>query len=322
VPRATYFQLFDNFSNVQIARDAVRQALSPAGITALIINILRQVIRTQSVVSIPNPTAGQPALQIAVRASAGTVGQADLAGSATALATNMAGAASGGTGGAPLVYPSGTILGQLQSLAGTWQSSGASFGAVIEESALRNRFLEAASANIDQNPVAGARGAGAVYQALLRIVGASARAAANGSLEALFAQAIQPTMEAQASQLLSWVEAETQRHTTATGTGTNASAGAPNPALQAAVTQMEARMRTLLQNAQTASATASEEPATSSTAQPVNYTVQGLMGNNNTGGSGVRPDMMAGTDTMAGVATQFNNNLKRADEDAFSAKGV
>jgi hypothetical protein len=80
-------------------------------------------------------------------------------------------------------------------------------------------------------------------------------------------------------------------------------------------------MRQTLQNAQTAPATASEEPATGSTDQPVSYSVQGLMGNN-VAGSGVRADMMAGTDTMAGVATQFNQNLKLPTEEDFKAQGV
>jgi hypothetical protein len=232
------------------------------------------------------------------------------------------GGAGGGRAGPP-VYPSGTIMGQLQSLAATWQASGASFGALVEEGQVRARFLEAATVGIDTNPVSAARSAGGVYQAMYRVVSAAAQAAALRTMRELFGQAIRPTMEAQASQLLAWVEAETQRHTSVAGTGTNASPNTPpDPALLGAVQQMEGRMRQLLQNAQTASATASEEPATSSTDQPVNYTVQGLMGDNNTGASGVRPDMMAGTDTMAGVATQFNRNLKRPDEDDFSARGA
>ena len=337
LPRATYFELFDNLSNLQIARDAVTFALSPGGITRLLIAVLREVIRTRSIVTIPNPTAGQPDLNIAVTASAGATSQADMAAPATALATNMMGApagggGSGGGGGAggagggrarPPVYPSGTIMGQLQSLAATWQASGASFGSLIEEGQLRARFLEAATVGIDTNPVSAARSAGGIYQAMYRIVSAAAQAAALQIMRELFAQAIRPTMEAQANQLLAWVEAETQRHTSVAGTGTNASPNTPpDPALLSAVQQMEGRMRQLLQSAQTASATASEEPATSSTDQPVNYTVQGLMGDNNTGASGVRPDMMAGTDTMAGVATQFNRNLKRPDEDDFSARGA
>ena len=334
LPQATAFELFQNLSNYSIARTALTAAFSPNGISDLIIGILGRVIATKSIVEIPNPTAGQDPLRIAVEASPRMTSDASLAASASALATNMMGtpAAGGGgaapAGGAPAggappvpVYPSNTILRQLQTLSQGWAAGGASLGALADEGQIRARFLEAAVAGIDIVAPGTATSAGAIYRRMYRIVNGAARAAAMATVTELLGQAIRPTLEAQASQLLGWVEAETQAHTTATGTGTNANPNAPaSPALLAAVQQMEGRMRQSLQAAQTPAATGSEEPAPGTTDQPVLYTAQGLMGEN-AASTAVRPDMMTGTDTITGVVQQFNSRLKRSNERDFRAQG-
>jgi hypothetical protein len=152
---------------------------------------------------------------------------------------------------------------------------------------------------------------------MYQVVNGAAQAAATATVSELFGQSVRPTLEAQASQLLGWVEAETERHTTASGTGTSANPNAPaNPALLSAVQTMETRMRTELQAAQTPGATGSEEPAVGSTDQPVRYSSEGLMGDNSQS-SGVRADLLRGTDTIVGIVQQFNSRLKRPNERDF-----
>jgi hypothetical protein len=297
------------------------------------VRVLNEVVASNSIVEVPNPTAGQPAMRVAIEAAPGATGQAAIAGSAGTLATNMMGTggaaapaggatpAAAGTPGPARVYPSGTIMAQIQSVAQGWQTAGASLGSLGDEGEIRRRFMEAAVAGIETNPPSAATSAGGIYQRMYQVVRSSAEAAAIGTVIELFAQAIRPTLQAQVAQLLSWVEEETRRHTTAAGTGTNASPNTPaDPALLAAVQQIEQNMRQQLQSAQTPGATGSEEPAVGSTDQPVRYSVQGLMGDNNTGGAGVRADMMGGTDTISGVVQQFNANLKRPNEQDFVSR--
>jgi len=130
-----------------------------------------------------------------------------------------------------------------------------------------------------------------LYQQIYAMVGEVSRGVCQATVREFLTAQIGPLVQGQVSDLMSLVEREVDSHQTAVGTGTNAAPGTPpDPAVQAAVTVIEAQARAML-GPQTAGGT---------TSYNVSFTVQSQMGAN-AQSSSIR------TDQMTRVAASFNS---------------
>ncbi|MFO7678738.1 MAG: hypothetical protein R6X34_01685 [Chloroflexota bacterium] len=315
--QALRFQATRNLSNASIGRDVTAAELVPAQIQQILNSTFNQAATAaqQSTITIPFEETGGGSQTLSVTIDVGPV--VSSAASPLNAAANQAAAASvgapepvppGGRRRVPL-YPSETLIGRLTQMPGQWQNVSALMDSEVTQMGAR---LEAAitaalaatdvSSSVNDN-------VRQLYRVLYDLVNNVSTSVTQETLRAFLSGQIRPLMEQQVNELMSLVEAEVDSHQTAAGTGTNAAPGAPvDPALAAAVTQMEARARTMM-NPPT--------PAAGGTPNvPVTFTTNTLMGNN-AAGTDLRLDQ------MQRIADNFNTNpphLRHNDEEDFTVR--
>ena len=325
VPAVLRFEALQNLSNLSFAQEVTDSEMAAGSLETLLNNILSTSVFQQRIVTIPAST-GDMNVSINVASSVST--PAALTASATTIANSAMGQPVAPPAGArgrrtPTIYPSDTLLGQLQTLPATWRATANSMGDHVTAATISAKIQEAVVAALasgfDFSTVTSVRD---LYQQLLRLVTNVSKTAARNALREFMTEGIRPMMDTQVRSILSMVEAETQRQAsaTATGSGSSASPGTPrDPALVAAVQQMETAMRTQLQNQPlpttpaTATAAEREDPRVSQTgAQDVTYDVNSLMGDNALG-TGLRTDQMQRIVTLFNAQATLHNPATEED---------
>jgi hypothetical protein len=317
---ALHFEAFDNLSNLSIARNAVGAELSPDGIESILLVAFLEAISSaeQNTVTVTYPndqgvdTDIDVSIDVAPIVSSGT---SPLAASAAAAATSSVGQPQPpGDRGVPPLYPSDTLIGRLTSLPGDWESVPDLMAGQINE--MNTRILDGVTAILATSDIAAEvdDNVGQLYRYLYNMVTNVSESAALMTVREFLMEQISPLMETQVNELMTLVDAEIEAHHTAVGTGTDAAPDTPpDPALAAAVAQMEDTARTMLDPAAAVAA-----GAVAPTGHNVRFTVNALMGANSEGES-VR------TDQMQRIAENFNNNvpdLRHDDESEFSVRTV
>ena len=284
VDRILRFQTGRNLSNLGIARQVVPAELNPTQLASLLSSLTAEAAESaqQGTINVPyqNEVGRNASVDVNVNVAPG-VSQAGspLAASAAQAATASVGApTTPGSRGTSAIYPSNTLMSQLQALPGTWADLAAQMATVLSEmpdvidETVTNML---GATNISGNVNNSVRN---LYTELYNLVNNAAIAVSQTTMRNFLGDEIYPLIDQQLADIMTMVEAETARHTTATGTGTNAAPGAPViPGLMAAVQQMQATARTMLNPA---------APVAGGTAQQnVTYTMQTLMGANSEGTS-------------------------------------
>lgn len=315
--QALRFEATGNLSNVSIAQDVTEAELVPTQIQQILNSTFTQAANAaqQSTITIPYQESGGGSQSMSVSIDVGPV--VSSASSPLNAAANQAATASvgqpaavppGGRHRVPL-YPSDTLIGRLTQMPGQWQNVSALMNSEVTQMGTRlEQAVTAALAASDVSTSVNDSGR-QLYRVLYDLVNNVSTSVTQQTLRAFLSGQIRPLMEQQVNELMSLVEAEVDRHQTASGTGTNASPSAPvDPQLAAAVRQMEQRSRQMLNPL---------SPAGGDTPNvPVRFTTNTLMGDN-AAGTGLR------TDQMQRIADNFNANipnLRHNDEENFDAR--
>lgn len=314
VNQALRFEATRNLSNVTIAKDVTEAELLPGQIQRILNSTFNQAANSaqQGTITIPYQEEGggsqstTVSIDVAPVVSSATSplnAAANLA--ATAAVGQPAPAPPGGRRRLPL-YPSETLIGRLTQMPGQWQNVSALMDSEVSQ--MGDRLETAVMGALAASDISGNVNDSVrqLYRALYDLVNNVSASVTQETLRAFLSGQISPLMERQVNDLMSLVEAEVDRHQTASGTGTNAAPNAPaDPQLAAAVTQMEARARQMLNP---------PAPAAGGTPNvPVRFTTESLMGDN-AAGTGLRLDQ------MSQIAANFNANvpdLRRNNEEEF-----
>ena len=317
--RVVRFETGPNFSNVTIAENVITSELAVAAIQTILRSTFTQAATAAArpTISIPFTNSGGTADATSIR-----IDVAPVVGSATSplnTAANSAVAASVGTPEAtpprgrrtPPLYPSHTLIGRLTSMPGNWRTVANLMQTEIDQ--IPNKVQQAVTGILAGTDISSQvnNNVGQLYRVIYQMIQNVSTSVAQDTVRSFLSSQIRPFMDQQISDLLGWVDAEVQSHQTASGTGTNAAPNiAPDPALAAAVRQMEQQARQMLNP---------PAPAGGGTANaPVRFTTNSLMGNN-AAGTSLRSDQ------MTRIADNFNNNvphLRHNNEENFSARSI
>lgn len=317
--RVVNFQTSANFSNITIANNVINSELAVPAIQSILRSTFTQAATAaaQPTISIPFTNTGGSADSVSVSISVAPV--VSSAASPLNAAANSAVAASVGTPAAappsgrrtPPLYPSHTLIGRLTSLPGSWRTIANLMQNEIDQ--IPTKVQQAVSGILAGTDISGQvnNNVRSLYQVIYQMIQNVSTSVGQDTVRSFLSSQIRPLMDQQISDLLGWVDAEVQSHQTASGTGTNAAPNLPpDPALAAAVRQIEQQTRQMLNPA---------APAGGGTPNvPVRFTTNSLMGNN-AAGTGLRSDQ------MSRIADNFNSNtpeLRHENEENFSARSV
>ncbi|MCL4871863.1 MAG: hypothetical protein KJ063_23130 [Anaerolineae bacterium] len=311
------FQTRANYSNVTIANNVIAGELSGAAIQSILRSTFSQAATAAARPTIDIPFTNSGGAADAVNVSIEVAPVVSSAASPLNAAATSAAEASIGTpeatppGGrrTPPLYPSHTLIGRLTSLPGSWRTMANLMQNEIDQ--IPAKVEQAVTGILAGTDVSGQvnNNVRSLYRVIYQMIQNVSTSVGQDTVRSFLSGQIRPLMDQQISDLLGWVDSEVQSHQTATGTGTNANPNLPpDPALAAAVRQIEQQTRQMLNPA---------APAGGGTANvPVRFTTNSLMGNNNAG-TGLRSDQ------MSRIADNFNSNvpqLRQANEENFSAR--
>ncbi|WP_426566065.1 hypothetical protein ACPPVT_05740 [Angustibacter sp. McL0619] len=321
VPTAVAFETTRNFSNLDIASQAVAGGFAIGPVTKLIMDAYNALLAAphKANVAVADFDAVRINISSAVSGSAGAA--TPLAVPAATEVTSLVGPAAPGPG-LPVVPP-GTLIAQLSALPATWSAAGSTL-----ESSVSAATFSAAMATGLRNVAAGAalvRGAAALlpglaaptplgstnalYRRAYALVQKAATDAATQVVGELLSATVKPTLDASVTSLQSSINAEVTRITTTPPVGV-AAAGPADPQMATIVAAMKAR----LDADKTATAGTGRDPTKAGGAAPdqnVTYSAQGLMGSSNS--SAVRVDQ------FQAMLDAFNAKLRQVPrEDVFT----
>ena len=324
VPRAVAFQTTKNFSNLDVAAQAVQGVFALAPLRTLVGDAYAAALAAPHKTNVA--VAGFD--DVRVKISSGVFGAAGagtpLAAAAGTEATNVVGPAAPGPG-LPRVVPAASLIGQLDALPATWSAAGSQLETSITPAAFGSTMaagLKSAAAAAALATAAAAALPGyvpppklasgrALYGRAFTLVNNAARATARQLVNDLVLTTVQPTLAGSVSALQSAITTEVTRITTTPPAGV-AAAGPADPQMAAIVAAMKAR----LDADKAATAGSGRDPTKGGGAaadQNVTYSAQGLMGSSNS--SVVRADQ------FQGMVEAFNAKLRKAPrEDKFTVE--
>jgi hypothetical protein len=320
VSQTVAFQTTTNFSNKSRAGEGVDAVFNAAALSGRFRSLYASALDG----SIPGGTVdvsglGDVAINISSAVwSAGVGGGANQA-SASAVAGGNVGAAAPASG-LPEMPPPDTLVGQIGGLPATWADAGSAVESSITPAAFAAKMqaiMPTAAAAMAEAVVAAATGgtgpaalatSGQLYRRAYSILANAAREAATQLASELVQSQVEPVIQTSVTAFSTALDAEVARVMTMSPAEL-AAAGNPDPNLRQFVQDMKGRLDA--DKAATASTGRNPLGATGGTApdQDVTYSVQSLMGSNQT--TAVRADQ------FRPMADQFNANFKATTEEPF-----
>lgn len=219
-----------------------------------------------------------------------------------------------GGGGAPnpKILPSSTLLGQLEALPREWKDPGRGIDTAYTPAVLAPELAAAVDAAVATGVIPNIRNVRDLYVRVLNLVTSTSRASTKKAFAQFVANEFRPKVMSQLEALGAQIDAEVDAAMSMPA-GALASKQPPDPAIQATATKLAALLKS--QQSPLAYDQAPDIiPGAGSAGTDVRHTAGSMMGTNVMEKSGFRSDM------IQPVLQQWNKNLKKADEDDFTAK--
>jgi hypothetical protein len=309
LPGVVAFETGPNFSNLEVASRALA-SWTGQDVADIVLGMLDDwEAKITSEKFVATDAAGTKT-SITTELSSNITGFGSGKGAGAAAASGLADTFAGASG--LKVYPSSTLLGQLEAIPEQWKDPGKGLDSAYTPAAVLPSVKAAVDSAVAAGVVSKMKSARDLYVGVLKLVTSTSKASAKKVASDFIGGQVRPTVQSQLGMLNSTILTEVDA-VLGMKAGAMLAKSPRDPNLASLASQLSSLLKSQ-QNPGAYDQAADINPGAGSAGQDVRQTAITLMGGGDAGAGMFRGGM------IQPVVDKFNANFKHADEDNFTAK--